>query len=497
MGSLPPRQRFRANNVAIIGAGPSGIAAAKYLLAEKAFSRITIFEQRSTTGGLWNYIPCDSESALDVSIPQTSPHAGLDQPIWKNSNEANDGQEQAQFMTAVYERLETNIPRGLMGFSDLEWPEDCQLFPKHEDVLEYIEQYAKDVLHLIQFRTQVLDVRPHSQDQWLVKTQAVEQKIASTPVEEVYDAVIVASGHYAVPYIPDVVGIQDWNRAHPGLISHSKYYRKPENYTGKKVIVVGNSASGIDIGAQIATVCKLPLLMSQKSESYLNVGGASPEKQEKPEIIEYLPESRGVKFADGTTETDIDAVVYCTGYFYSYPFLESLDPPVVSTGRRVENIYHHLFYRQRPTLSFLVLNQKVIPFPFAEVQSALVARVLSGRLTLPSEEDMRAWEEDNVKEAGEGTSFHVLKFPKDADYLNMLHDWAVSVDETKEGVNGAVGKTPPYWSEKQYWIRERFPNIKKAFNDLGEARHKTRRLEDVGYDFEAWRREKEKEEHIL
>ncbi|KXS95026.1 hypothetical protein AC578_136 [Pseudocercospora eumusae] len=485
MGSLPPRQRFRANNVAIIGAGPSGLAAAKYLLAEHAFSRITIFEQRSTVGGLWNYIPCDnSESAPDVSIPQTSPHAGFDRPIWKTEEPGRDAQEQAQFMTAVYERLETNIPRGLMGFSDLEWPEDRQLFPRHEDVLEYIETYAQDVLHLIQFRTQVVEVRPHGQDQWLVKTQSVEQKSASTAVEEVFDAVIVASGHYAVPYIPDVRGVQDWNRAHPGRISHSKYYRKPENYAGKKVIVVGNSASGIDIGAQIATVCSLPLLISQKSESYLNVGGASPEKQEKPEIIEYIPESRGVKFADGSIETKIDAIVYCTGYFYSYPFLDSLDPPVISTGRRVENTYHHLFYTPRPTLSFLVLNQKVIPFPFAEAQSALIARVLSSRLTLPSENEMRTWEENNLKEAGAGTSFHVLKFPKDADYLNMLHDWAVS----------APGKTPPRWGEKQYWIRERFPHIKKAFNDLGEARHKIRSLEDVGYDFDAWRREKEKEE---
>ncbi|EME80384.1 uncharacterized protein MYCFIDRAFT_156146 [Pseudocercospora fijiensis CIRAD86] len=469
MGSLPPRQRFRANNVAIIGAGPSGLAAAKYLLAEHAFSRITIIEQRTTVGGQWNYIPCDAESAQDFPIPQTSPHARLERPIWKSSNTSKepsqDAQEQAQFMTAIYERLETNIPRDLMAFSDLEWPGDRQLFPKHEDVLEYTEQYAKDVLHLIQFRTQVLDVRPHGQDQWLVKTKAVHQNLASTPVEEVYDAVIVASGHYAVPYIPDVPGIQHWNRAYPGRITHSKYYRNPENYAGKKVIV---------------------------SESYLNVGGASPEKQEKPEIIEYLLESRGVKFADGTTETDIDAIVYCTGYFYSYPFLDSLDPPVITTGRRVENLYHHLFYRQRPTLSFLVLTQKVIPFAFAEVQSALVARVLSGRLTLPSEEEMRAWEEDNVREAGEGTSFHVLQFPKDADYLNTLHDWAVSIDE-----NGSIGKKPPYWREKQYWIRERFPNIKKAFNDLGEARHKARRLEDVGYDFEAWRREKEKEEHIL
>ncbi|KAK6400163.1 monooxygenase [Oleoguttula sp. CCFEE 5521] len=45
-------------------------------------------------------------------------------------------------LTPLYDRLETNIPRDLMGFSDLEWPDDTQLFPNHETVLDMPKMYG-------------------------------------------------------------------------------------------------------------------------------------------------------------------------------------------------------------------------------------------------------------------------------------------------------------------------------------------------------------------
>lgn len=378
-----------------------------------------------------------------------------------------------------------------MGFSDLDWPEGTQLFPKHEDVIEYLKRYGEDVRHLIEFQTQVLDVRQLDDGRWSVRTQQVERNGQQNAEERVFDAVVIANGHYIVPYIPSVTGIEAWNKVFPGVITHSKFYRRPENYAGKKVVVVGNSASGVDIGAQIAKVCR-SLIQSQKSESYLG-SVSSPNRQEKPEIFEYIEQDRSIRFADGTVESGIDAILYCTGYFYSYPFLDSLDPPIITTGERVENTYQHIFYQSNPSLAFLVLNQKVIPFPLAEVQSAVIARVFSGRLSLPDQQTMKSWEDSLVAETGNGKAFHVFKFPKDADYINMLHDWAVSAD----GEGKSVGKTPPYWNEKQYWTRERFPAIKKAFQECGEERHSKRTLEDVGYSFDEWKAEKAKEQKLL
>ena len=490
----------------------------RYLLAERTFERITIFEQRSTVGGLWNYVPCSEETPRDLPVPQTSPHARHDEPTWEQS--AANGvldprcEEEMEFTTPLYDRLETNIPRGLMGFSDLDWPSSCQLFPKHGEVLQYIEQYAGDVRHLVQFKKQVLDVRLNADQKWTVETRAVSPRGNGAIQQHKFDAIVVASGHFDVPYLPSVLGIETWNKAYPEVISHSKFYRKPEHYANKKVIVVGNSASGVDIGAQISTLCKLPLIQSTKSDSFLQPHQSST-KLEKPEIVEFILEDRTVRFSDGTTESNIDAILYCTGYFYSFPFLNSLpNSRVITTGEYVENLFQHTFYRPHSTLAFATLNQKIIPFPVAEAQSAVIARVWSGRLDLPSADEMAEWEQDTLQETGGGSNFHVLKFPKDADYINMLHDWAISAERrasshqelrrrrmSSSGVDGAakrgsngdcqtVGKEPPYWGEKEYWTRERFPAIKKAFQSFGEDRYSKRTLEDVGFSFEQWREEK-------
>ena len=483
----------------------------RYLVAENVFSEIKIFEQRAEVGGLWNYTPTLASDR--PSIPQTSPRAANDIATSGNG-EHHTGDAVPTFTSPVYDKLETNIPRELMGFSDLDWPESCQLFPGHEAVLEYLQDYAQDVMHLIRFQTQVVDVRLELDGTWCVRTRDVTENCKSGVHERIFDALIVASGHFDVSYIPQVPGIEAWEKAYPGSILHSKYYRRPEDYTDKKVVVVGNSASGVDIASQVSTTCKLPLLQSQKSESFLQPD-PSPTQVSKPEIAEYIPSGRKLRFADGSIEDNIDTVLYCTGYFYSLPFLSSLKPPLIHSGEYVQNLYQHIFYRPQPTLSFVALNQKIVPFPVAEAQSAVVARVLAGRLALPGCEEMEEWEAETLRETGGGRGFHVLKFPKDADYINMLHDWAVSAEQgggghhelhrrrlsssasENVGKGVRVGKEPPYWGEREYWTRERFPKIKKAFQAFGEERRSKRTVEDVGFSFEVWKRERIEEARTL
>lgn len=158
-----------------------------------------------------------------------------------------------------------------MGFSDLPWSEDTQLFPKHTEVQAYIEQYSHDVRHLIEFQTQVLDLHQETSSKWTIKTKSVTPDENVEVAEHHFDAVVVANGHFNIPYIPKVPGIEAFSKAHPGTISHSKFYRLPEQYSGKKVVIVGNSASGIDIAGQIMPYCHQPLISSSKSESYLQL----------------------------------------------------------------------------------------------------------------------------------------------------------------------------------------------------------------------------------
>jgi len=465
------------------------------LLAEKAFEKIDIFEQRSTVAGVWNYTP--ELPSGTINVPQVDPNQPVENPLWRSS-QANHTlglipRREPTFVSPMYDRLETNIPKFLMQYSDKTFPKDSQLFPSHETVTQYLEEYGEDVRDLVKFQIQVLDVRLQksdaAQEYWMVKTKHLQWQHQS---EVRYDAVVVASGHYNVPYVPDIRGIARWNAEYPEVISHSKSYRKPEDFQDKKVIIVGNAASGVDIGAQIGTVCKLPLLFSERSASYLSPG-AEAYKEEVPEMIDFLPSttcSRAVRFADGRVEQDIDAIVFCTGYLYSYPFLGSLDPPIISDGKRVQHVYRHIFYNDRPTLAFVGLPQKIIPFITSEAQAAVISRVWSGRLNLPSHEEMYLWEDSIIAERGAGKGFHTLLFPLDVDYLDELRDWALEAklipnpDET-----GGRGKLPSRWGEKERWARERFPAIKKAFAQRGEGRHKVRSMEELGFDFDVWRRE--------
>lgn len=380
-----------------------------------------------------------------------------------------------------------------MGFQDLDWPQESQLFPKHETVLKYIQDYGADVQDLIQYETQVLDVSPISPNPsspWKVLTRDIR---SDAQIEEEYDAVIVANGHFIVPYIPDIPDVRAWNETYPGAITHAKYYRDPAEYAGKKVVVIGNSASGSDISTQIAQYCAHPLLWSMKSPSIFKVG-TSPAKRELPPIAKFLPSTRGVEFEDGTVENDVDAVVFATGYFYSLPFLENVEPRLIRDGSHVQHTYQHVFYTPRPTLSFLALPQRVIPFPVAEAQAAAVARVYSGRLALPPIDAMQDWERGVIEEMGDGRNFHLLPFPKDGNYINEMARWALSATPRDGLENEGKGKVPPTWGEWEFWCRENFPKIRAAFGALGEKRFGVRTLEEVGFSFEEHARARTKQE---
>lgn len=100
-----PLARLGPNNKADVG---------RYLLAEKAFERIDVYEQRSRVGGVWDYSP-EQKTPDDLPVPSVTPHAGLARPKWRQSGtrKALGGrvEEDSLFLSPLYDRLETNIPR--------------------------------------------------------------------------------------------------------------------------------------------------------------------------------------------------------------------------------------------------------------------------------------------------------------------------------------------------------------------------------------------------
>lgn len=69
-----------------------------------------------------------------------------------------------------------------------------------------------------------------------------------------------------------------------------------------------------------------PLLISQKSSGGLSPGsyGFAPGEMFLPEVIEFDITKKTVVFVNGREETDVDEVIFCTGYNYAYPLLKEL-----------------------------------------------------------------------------------------------------------------------------------------------------------------------------
>ncbi|KAI1391466.1 FAD/NAD(P)-binding domain-containing protein [Hypoxylon trugodes] len=488
---------FSVQKIAIIGAGPSGLAAAKYFIAQDgAFSRIDVLEQQAEVGGVWNYTGV-SRPEGELGVPQVDAKPRRpDPPVY---SENGGGKGVPLFPSPMYEDLNTNIPHTLMRFSDLGFPDRCTIFPPREDVQEYLVEYARDVRHLVRFSTQVTDISLRSdegRDQWDVSTTDL---LTGGEKKETYDAVVVASGHYSTPYIPDYIeGISTFHAAHPGVISHSKIYRTAEPYRGKKVVVVGTGPSGLDIAAQIQRVSSPPLLVSARTE-------ANPELFEHlganvrqvGQIKRFLIGERGVEFyplhkssdekkagendsneikkEETIIEKDIDAILFCTGYLYTFPFLTNPpdSKPLITDGRRVHGLAKHFLHIAHPTIAFPALPIKVIPFPLAEAQASFLARLWSNVLPLPPRSELEEWE----RKDGEGTApgkFHVFAKGDDGRYINELHD--IIVARSKGG-----GKKPPYWDEEMLWQRGIYVEGKIRFERTGR---KAKTLEELGFRYE-------------
>ncbi|KFK40585.1 hypothetical protein AALP_AA2G015000 [Arabis alpina] len=104
-------------------------------------------------------------------------------------------------------------------------------------------------------------------------------------------------------------------------------------------------------------------------------------------MIERVHKDGSVVFQNGKTIV-ADVIMHCTGYKYHFPFLDT-NGSVTVDDKRVGPLYKHIFPPTlAPSLSFVGIPWKVLPFPVFELQSKWVAGVLSGRITLPSKEDM-------------------------------------------------------------------------------------------------------------
>ena len=150
--------------------------------------------------------------------------------------------------TGVYPALETNVEAGAMEYSQeaiptvrSEWSialhgPDTPF--RHHTV---IRQYVEDLLNrhgyqdLVEYCTTVeRAVRDPQSAKWvLTLRRAGRTGHFDYWWTEEFDALVVASGHYSVPYVPDIKGLKEFAEAYPGSVQHTKAFRHPEHYKGK------------------------------------------------------------------------------------------------------------------------------------------------------------------------------------------------------------------------------------------------------------------------
>ena len=240
----------------------------------------------------------------------------------------------------------------------------------------------------------------------------------------------------------------------PGRIVHSKIYRTPELYRNKKVLIIGNSASGHDVTNDLLSEASLPVYQSRRSKSRWDGDSPPPGVAWKPIIKEFLPSGR-IIFEDDTCLDDIDTVIYCTGYKASFPFWN-----VENNGRTIWDYdnnklvksYIHTFFNDFKTLGIVGIP-RVLTFRSFEYQAVALARSFSGRQAkeLPGSEEREKWErerEERVKK--EGKKFHDIEWEtgETLEWLGELYTVAGL------GLLTGDGRVPPVLGEEVRWAIE-------------------------------------------
>ncbi|KAK0426429.1 hypothetical protein QR680_009705 [Steinernema hermaphroditum] len=329
-----------SRRVAVIGGGAAGLLTARKCLEDGAF-RVTLFEQSGNVGGTWIY------------SPETNSHSSL------------------------YETMSTNLPKEVMHYPGVPFSHDSgdESFVPHQVVRKYLEEYAANLVEVIKFHHEVVNVRR------MGSTWRVSAKTPSGSTEtESFDVVFVCNGHFSDPAYPEV------KHSFSGRSLHSHDYRRPQEFHGATVVIVGAGNSGMDISLQVATEAKKVYLLHRRAPMY----SVLPENvEERKALVDFTEDGRDLFLEDGSFISDADAVIFCTGYRYAFPFLEEGIVEMKHRKTFIEPLHLHFVHRKFPTSLFFVgLPLHVVPFIAFDYQVRFALSLIHGTGVL--DEDVMA-----------------------------------------------------------------------------------------------------------
>ena len=357
--------------VAVIGAGPSGLAALRsFQSAAKKKAKIpeiVCFEKQDDWGGLWNY----------------TWRTGLDE-----HGEPVHG--------SMYRYLWSNGPKECLEFADYSFEEHfgkpIASYPPRAVLWDYIKgrvEKAK-VRKWVRFSTPVRMVEWNKKKKLFNVT--VHDRKKDRMYTEQFDHVIVASGHFSTPNVPHFEGIGTFN----GRVVHAHDFRDALEFKGKDVLIVGRSYSAEDIGSQCWKYGAKSVTSTYRTKP---MGFKWPANFEERPLLQKLV-GKTAHFKDGSAK-EIDAIILCTGYQHHFPFMAE-DLRLKTTNRLWPlDLYKGVMWESNPRLSYLGMQDQFYTFNMFDAQAWYVRDVILGRIKLPKLDAMKknskAWRKREEK----------------------------------------------------------------------------------------------------
>lgn len=144
---------------------------------------------------------------------------------------------------------------------------------------------------------------------------------------------------------------------------------------------------------------------------------------------------------------DVDAIIFGTGYLYSFPFLPFQKDNLIVTGQKVHHLDHYMFYQKNPTLCFLGLPIRVVPMPLMQRQSIVMARYWSGKI--PMVPHIYTCTKTNGDQ--DDRLDFIMGVAREIDYSEKLGAWAEGWTESSiagwHSNDPLTGKLPEQWIE--------------------------------------------------
>ncbi|MDC3109280.1 NAD(P)/FAD-dependent oxidoreductase, partial [Alphaproteobacteria bacterium] len=282
---------------------------------------------------------------------------------------------------SMYRYLWSNGPKECLEFADYSFDEHFNKpipsFPPREVLKDYIIGRAEksELKKNVKFNTTVTSVSSDGHGFNVSYKDKVEDKIST----ERFDNVVVATGHFSVPYIPEYKGMSSF----PGRIMHSHDFRDAEEFRNKNVVVLGSSYSAEDVALQCHKYGAKSVTIGYRNNP---MGFHWPEGMKEVHYMDRIEGNKAI-FKDGTVQ-EMDALILCTGYLHHFPFLS--EELKLKTHNRLypPKLYKGVAWQDNPNLFYLGMQDQFHTFNMFDAQAWYVRDIIMNKISLPSNDEM-------------------------------------------------------------------------------------------------------------